>query len=196
MSSTASRTHTWHAARWAAALLAAVCFAAPAADDEAARRADEIKAVFIYKFTSYITWPDDTDAVFTIAVLGENRLLNPLKAIAEKKTVDARPLVVRECANIDDLAGAHIVLLSESMEGHLEAILKKAEAEKMLTVSNSPGLAQKGVAIDFITVEDRIGFEMNMNAVKRAGLTVSSQLVKLAALVEENRPPDTEGAPK
>lgn len=196
MNSAASRARTWHAARCAAALLAAVCLAAPAADDEAVRRADEIKAVFIYKFTSYITWPDDTDAVFTIAVLGNNRLLNPLKAIAEKKTVNARPLVIRECTNIDELPGAHIVLISESMEGHLEAILKKAEAEKILTVSNSPGLAQKGVAIDFVSVEDRIGFEMNMNAVKRAGLTVSSQLMKLAALVEEDRPPDAEGAPK
>ncbi len=195
MNPATSRIRMRHAARWAAALLAAVCLAAPA-DDEADRRADEIKAVFIYKFTSYITWPDDTDAAFTIAVLGDNRLLNPLKAIAQKKTVNDRPLVIRECTRIDDLAGAHIALISESMEGQLEAILKKAEAEKILTVSNSPGLAQKGVAIDFVSVEDRIGFEMNMNAVKRAGLTISSQLVKLAALVEENRPPDAEGAPK
>lgn len=176
-----------------AAAIVIMGFSALAADNEKDSRADDIKAVFVYKFTGYITWPEDDDKPFTIAILGKTSLLEPLKTIAEKKTVDTRPLLIRECSNVDDVSGANILLIAETMEKHLEAILKKAEEENILTVGSSPGLAKKGVAINFCPMEDRIGFEMNLNALKRSGLGVSSQLVKLAKLVEEDRPRDAGG---
>lgn len=163
-----------------------ICCAALATNDESSGGADDIKAVFVYKFTGYITWPDDKAKTFTIAVLGDNSMLEPLKAIAQKKTVDTRPLVIRECTKLDEITGAQILLVSESSEDRLETILKKAETEKMLTVGSSPGFAKKGTAIDFFVSDNRVGFEMNLSAVKRSGLSISSQLVKLATLVEED----------
>lgn len=169
----------------ALAVIAMIPYSALATNDESSGSIDDIKAVFVYKFTAYVTWPDDGSKPFTIAVLGDNSMLAPLKAIAEKKTVDTRRLVIRECKKIDEIAGSQILLISDSMDGRLDAILKKAEAEKMLTIGSDPGLAKKGTAIDFFVSDNRVGFEMNLSAVKRSGLSVSSQLVKLATLVEE-----------
>lgn len=173
-----------------------ICFAARATDDDKSRRVDDIKAVFIYKFTGYITWPDDEAETFTIAVLGSSRIIEPLKEIAQKRKVDSREIVIRECTELEDISGSHILLISEAEEDHLDAILRKAETEKMLTVADSPGFAEKGVAIDFVSEEDRVGFEMNLSALKRSGLKVSSQLVKLATLVEEDRQLDARGPSK
>lgn len=167
------------------AILGMMPCTALAANDESSGSADDIKAVFVYKFTGYVTWPDDDNKAFTISVLGDNSMLGPLKAIAEKKTVNTRKLVIRECKEIDEIAGSQIVLISDSMEDRLDAILRKAEAEKMLTIGNKPGLAKKGTAIDFFVSDNRVGFEMNLSAVQRSGLSISSQLVKLATLVEE-----------
>jgi len=172
------------------------CSAALATGADPSGRADDIKAVFIYKFTGYITWPDDEAETFTLAVLGDSTMTDSLKRIAERRQVNSKQLVIRECTTLDDISGCRIVLVSESMEDDLAAILKKAEAENMLTVSDSPGLARKGVAISFCLIEDRIGFEMNLSAVKRSGLSVSSQLMKLATLVEEDQTSDAGGQPK
>ncbi|MCK4640786.1 MAG: YfiR family protein [Candidatus Marinimicrobia bacterium] len=49
---------------------------------------------------------------------------------------------------------------------------------------NSKGFANEGVAINFVTVEGKIRFEINIRALESAGLRVSSQLLKLAILVK------------
>ncbi|HPG67680.1 MAG TPA: YfiR family protein [Candidatus Hydrogenedentes bacterium] len=165
-----------------------------AATESESSRTNDIKAVFIYKFTGYVTWPDDEAETFTIAVLGSSGLLPPLRKIAEKRQVDSRSVVIRECTKVDEISGAHIVLIAESMEEYLPAIVKKAEAERILTVGSREGLAEKGAAVDFVSTEDRVGFEMNLDAVQRAGLKVSSQLTKLAILVGGDRASEAKGA--
>ena len=54
----------------------------------------------------------------------------------------------------------------------------------MLTVSDQPGYALQGVAINFIKKEGRIRFEINLDTMKAAGITPSSQILKLAHLVK------------
>lgn len=42
-------------------------------------------------------------------------------------------------------------------------------SRNVLTVSDSPGLAERGVAINFVVVEGKLKFEINTATLKRAG---------------------------
>ncbi len=178
------------------AFLVGFCFAARAEGDDAESRADNIRAAFIYKFTAYITWPETDAENFTIALLGKTNLLRPLREIARDRKVGEKPLVIKECATLEDTTGAKILLVSAAPGCPLESILKKADSEKILTVGSTPGFAEKGVAINLCVIENRVGFEMNLGALKRAGLSVSSQLVSLAKLVEDTVQTENKGQPE
>ncbi len=171
-------------------------FCAYSAEDASEPQADNIKAAFIYKITGYITWPETDTKNFTVAVLGKTSFVEPLREIAGKRKVGDKQLVIRECATIEETVGAQVLLISPAMEKYLEAILKKAHAGKMLTVASAPGFAEKGVAINLIILENRVGLEINLGSLKKSGLPVSSHLVKLAKLVGDTEQEEKEGQPE
>jgi len=47
------------------------------------------------------------------------------------------------------------------------------------------GFAQSGGVINFVTVEKKIRFEINLDAAERADLKISSKLLRLAQIVKD-----------
>ena len=146
----------------------------------------DIKATFIYHFTKYIKWIDsDSTENFKIAILGDNDIITPLEKIAKMRTVNNRKIIIKQSENMQDIDPCHILFISASKKNELNTILKNIGHKNILTIGDSEGFARKGVAINFVIIDGKIKFEINNRALERAGLQVSSQLQKLAILVEE-----------
>ena len=146
----------------------------------------ELKATFIYNFTRYIRWPNlDGYESFNIGILGDSRVMEPLQEIAKKKTVHNKKMMIKHLNNTEDIHDCQIVFISESMRNEAAEILNEISEKHILTIGESEGMARQGIAMNFIIQKDRIKFEMNIRAFQRAGLAVSSQLQKLAIMVEE-----------
>lgn len=153
----------------------------------------EIKAVFLYNFTRYIAWPASPgDGAFTVTVFGESEIIKPLREIAGKKTVGDLPLVVRICSRIEDIGSPRILFVAKSETARTASVLKAVEGRDVLTVGEAQGLAwARGVAVNFVLQEDSVKFEISEKALAKTGLKASSQLMKLAILVdpsEDRRP--------
>ncbi len=149
---------------------------------------DKLKAVFIYNFTKYIQWANnDTSGTFKIGVIGDSEIIIPLKEIGEKELVNNKKIEIKHCQNIWDIKDCNILFISASEKNQLQDILNKVEYENILTVSDSSGFAYEGVAINFVIVEGKLKFEINSNAINKAGLQVSSHLLKLAILIENGK---------
>ncbi len=147
---------------------------------------DEFKAVFIYNFTKYIQWPNhDTSGTFDIAVIGDSDIITPLKEIEKMRLINNKKIKVIHFKDIQDIKKCHILFISASEKTRLHDILQKVQHKNILTISDSNGFANEGVAINFVIVEEKIKFEINNNAINQAGLQVSSHLLKLAILVEK-----------
>ena len=156
------------------------------AQGEAPTQDDTFKALFIYNFLQYVEWPDeDTSGVYVIRVLGDAGLTGPLEEIALKRTIGGRELVVERASGIDALDPCHVLFLTGALEEGLEGILEAAEPSHVLTVGDTEGFADRGVAINFTTVEGKLKFEINRRALERAGLEASSQLLKVAVRIVE-----------
>ncbi|MBN2425916.1 MAG: YfiR family protein [Calditrichaceae bacterium] len=145
----------------------------------------EIKAVFIYNFTKYIQWEmPDSAATFKIGILNGAEVSAPLKEIAAKKMVNGRKIQIDHYSHIDQIDNCQILLISEAHKASLEQVLSAMENKNTLIIGESEGFAGKGAAIDFVLKNGQIKFQINRRAIKLSGLKVSSQLLKLALLIE------------
>jgi hypothetical protein len=57
------------------------------------------------------------------------------------------------------------------------------EGSYILTIGDTEGFGEKGVMINFIIRDNKVRFEINPEAARRAGLTISSKLLSLATIV-------------
>ncbi|MEW6719555.1 MAG: YfiR family protein [Thermodesulfobacteriota bacterium] len=150
----------------------------------------EVKAAFLYNFTKFVTWnwsvpSRDAEEPFVIGVVGENPFGDAL-ALLERKTVRGRPIVVRNVETLESLRSCRMAFVSSSEESRLPAILQGAHARNILTVGDMDRFAARGGVIGLVMRGDRVGFEINVDAARRAGLTVSSKLLSLAAAVHRD----------
>ena len=147
----------------------------------------EVKAAFIYNFAKFVEWPPEdarnTEPI-TIAVVGKNPFGDALDLLREK-TIGDRKIVVKRFARVDDIVKCHILFICASENQRLPHILKITEKWHVLTIGDVTGFAQSGGIINFIIVDDKVRFEINVDAAQRAGLKISSQLLKLASIVRE-----------
>jgi hypothetical protein len=83
----------------------------------------------------------------------------------------------------------HVLFISLSEEHRLAEILKTLEKTTILTVSNLPKFSQQGGMIQFVVEANKVRFEVNLTSAERAGLTLSSELLKVATTVTRNSQP-------
>ncbi len=146
----------------------------------------DVKAVFLYNFTRYVEWPEALEPEgLTIVVLGESAIGPPLREIARKGAVGRTPIAVRQCFEIGRIGRPRILFIARSAVPLIAQVLKETRGTDILTVGESEGLAARGVAINFVERNGTIRFEMSERTLRETGIQVSSQLLKLAILVDE-----------
>ena len=147
----------------------------------------EIKAAFLYNFARYVEWPSGRlpapGEAFVVTVLGEDPFGPALDATIRDRTIHDRRLLVRRVARIEDVGDSQILFISRSEADDLPRILRRLEAAPILTVGETAQFAERGGMIRFRRDGERIGFDINVASTERAGLRVSSQLLKLARIV-------------
>lgn len=170
-------------------LLGAVLLATvPAAAGPRVAGEYEVKAAFLYNFAKFIEWPDRAfpaaDAPFVIGVLGDDPF-GPALDDLERREVHGRKVVVWRIGSVRTAPACHILFVSESERRDLEAVIRGLQSMPTLLVSDIEDFARRGGMIAFEPQGDRLTFAINPVAARKAGLKISSQLLKLARIVQE-----------
>ena len=143
-----------------------------------------IKAAFIYKFTNYIEWDSKiTGDEFIIGVIGPSPISNALSMLAKSTTVKGKKVSIRQYSNAEEIGSCHILFISQEAVPPLYEILAYSKEKGTLTISENEGDASLGTQLNFVVVDNKMKFEANPKAINAAGLTASSQLLKLAIIV-------------
>jgi len=147
----------------------------------------QIKAAYIYNFAKFVNWPSkvfaDASSPIVIGVLGEDPFGNTLEQTVKDKTVNGRKLQARRFDKINEVERCHILFVSSSEKMRLSRVLEQVRGSNVLTIGELGGFARQGGVIGFTMEGNKVGFEINIGAAKKAGLDVSSQLLKLAKVV-------------
>lgn len=161
-----------------------------AAEDSEALES-RVKAAFLYKFSSYVEWPEvafsQPQAPFTIAVVGAEPIVTALKQAVAGRRVNDRPIVVRQLRPGESMAGVHILFLGGNAAAQLGPLLKAARPYSVLTVTESEGGLAEGSVINFILDDQRVRFEISRESANRSKLRLSSRLLAVAKNVKEGR---------
>jgi hypothetical protein len=149
----------------------------------------QLKAAFLYNFIKFTEWPDHQSKTnrehFIIGVLGKDPFGPVLDHVVQGETVDNKPIVVKRFIKMEQAAvDSHVLFISVSEENNIPAILSLLDGQSVLTVSESKDFAPRGGMIQLRTENNKIVFDINFEAVKRARLTMNAQLLKLAKTVK------------
>jgi len=171
----------------AAIALFALTSATSIASEQTPVRSDELKSVYIFNFIRFTDWPENSpDANATgvrLNVLHDQRLHDILQAIAEKPAARQLGLTLLSCKEITCLRSSSVLFIGEPDRGHFDQLLKLVEGSPVLTISDIPGFAEQGGMIEIKYHNEKLTFIVNLQAVKRAGLYISAQLLQLGEIV-------------
>jgi YfiR/HmsC-like len=144
----------------------------------------QIKAAFLFNFAKFVDWPATPDAPadspIVIGVLGENVFHDDLQAAINGKKVNNHALQFRQYDSILQATNCQILFISPSEKNHFARIVSQLNKASVLTVSESDHFIEAGGMINFVILEKKVRFEINNEAAKKAGLTISSKLLSLA----------------
>ena len=155
----------------------------PAAQSEQKPAEYQVKAAFLYNFTKFVEWPKETqDKYRYLYILGDNPFGNELDNI-HGKTVGGKQLITEHINSLNGLKECSILFVSSSEEKYLQKIIETAVGLSILTIGDTNGYAEQGVIINLYTEHNKIRFEINTDAAKRAGLKLSSKILHLARIV-------------
>lgn len=144
----------------------------------------KIKAIYIFNFANYIEWPKEyRDETFVIGVIGDTPLMKELERMSSSKKIFNQSIVVKQFESASNISKCHILYVPHDCTDPITGVLGSINDYSTLLVTDKPGLALQGSAINFVVRQNRVKFELNeKNAVKH-NLKVSNSLEALAILV-------------
>jgi hypothetical protein len=158
---------------------------------EAFSREYPLKAVFLLNFAHYTTWPTNAfagpDSPFVIAVSGDDPFGKLLDDAVLGEKVEGRKIVVQRYRRAETPGPCQILFLGVSETRRLDRILSEMRGRPVLTVRDADSVAHAAIGVQFLTENNRIRLRINPQALRAAGLTMSSKLLRMAELIP---PPD------
>ena len=146
---------------------------------------DAVKAGFVYNFVKFTQWAGERE--------GDSRPLDictpgtlPLDgqmALLQGRMVGSRKIALRSHVAPADWRACQVLYLPDGETGRVEAHLRGLASAPVLTISDQAGFVQSGGMIGLRVEDNRVRFDVNLVAAQRAGLTLSSQMLKLAGQV-------------
>jgi hypothetical protein len=148
----------------------------------------QLKAAYLTEFGRFVEqWssrpqpsPEET---FDICVLGQDPMGANLDAAVGAEKIGGSPLAAKRIAKPQDALGCRVLFIAASEESQLNAILNALGTAPVLTVADIPDFVKLGGMIQFVLDGNHVRFEINLAASRRAGLSLSSELLKLARVV-------------
>jgi len=154
----------------------------------------EVKAAYLYNFGRFVEWPQDAAPAlandFAICVLGRDPFGKALDTTITGEQIDGKSVVARRISRVEDAAGCRELFISPSEQGQLKGDLSTLEKLSVLTVSDMPEFVECGGMVQFVLSGARVRFEINLAAAHHAGLSLSAELLKVAAEVRQGPTPE------
>lgn len=146
-----------------------------------------LKAAFVFRFPQFVTWPPVSTSgrnTLEICVAG-SATAGALRDLTSGESLNGRQFVVRENPAEQSLQSCHVLMVAGRQQSR--AMMARAATLPILTVGDSETFLDDGGIIQLKLVDRRVRFEISMPAASRAGITLSSQLLRLAANVRGGR---------
>jgi hypothetical protein len=148
---------------------------------------EKVEAAYLHKFLNYADWPPpafaQADTPYVIGVAGDDTVADELARIAAGRSVNNRGVIVKRLLPGDTVNGLHMLYIGRGERARLAQWLHQAKGRPILTVSALDGALEQGSIINFRIVEDRVRFELSLDAAEQSSIRLNSRLFSVATNV-------------
>lgn len=175
--------------RWRLFASACAVLASLAGGVQAQEQPDEreVKAAFLFKFGSYVQWPDAAfarpDSPIVIAVAAADPVYEHLLQAVAGRTIGRRPVAARRLQKGESLAGVHMVFIGNGAGAWGAELLNQARRRPVLVVTEVDAGVPPGSVINLTLVENRVRFDVSLESAEANGLKLSALLLSVARQV-------------
>jgi hypothetical protein len=147
-----------------------------------------VKAAFLYKFLGYAEFPPqafaDTGGPLTIGVVGSDEMAAELARIAAGRVIGGRTIAVRQLREPELAQPVHLLFVAGPDSARAGRLLRAAPGS-FLTVTECDDGLQAGSVINFRIVDERVRFDVSLEAAERKSVKLSSRLLTVANRVQK-----------
>lgn len=146
---------------------------------------ERLKAVFIQNFATATRWPAgtfaDTNAPFVIGLLDAKPLQAPLSEAFRNLKLHGHPVDLRVLKASNEAKACQLVFVGRREAAGLRDACAAVSGQPVLVITEQPDALTAGSILNFWqTDDDSMRFEFNSQAMKRARLEVSADVIELA----------------
>ena len=140
---------------------------------------ERFEALFIYKFSDYIKWPDDKDQK-TVGVLNNSTVLKELN----KVSASSGKITVKKLDGLTKIEDCDIVYVGETTNANLQQAVASATSNHILLVTKGQKHVGKGSCIGFYMEGGRLKFAISPRNMADYQLKASGALTALGKLID------------
>jgi hypothetical protein len=169
--------------------LFAAPFAVPAVNSN---REHQIKAAALYNIIAFTDWPETAfaspDAPLVLAIVGQGPIASLLGEFIENETWHGRRIQIRRVNSVAEARGCHVLFLARSAQGSWRNVGGQVAAQPILSVSDEGNFAREGGIVQLAIDRNRLLLIVNLAAARRAGISISSKVLRLAQVLDDRAP--------
>jgi len=172
----------FHPGRLAAILSLPVAFSLVLSGD--ARPEDELKSATLLAFVQNAHWAEDLPAntPLTVGVVGRAGFTRSLEASVAGKSVNGRPLRILAMNGPVDPRCCQVIYFATDKRTDIQPVLQSSASVHVLTIGETDGFLALGGAINLFLIDGHMAFEVSLNALERAGVEISSKLLRFGQI--------------
>jgi YfiR/HmsC-like len=146
----------------------------------------------IGRIAEFIRWPadsgmDDPERPLEFVILGSTPLESRLARYYGRVRIAGHRVFLRRAQTISDVGSPQLLFVAPNMSDELPRILAAIGRSHVLTMGDTEGFADRGLAVNIFIQDDQLRFEVSRRALGRHGLQASYRLLELAVLKGEVR---------
>lgn len=171
-------------ARSLAGALALVCSAGLLPGQSSRATDEQVRPVFLYQLAQYVNWPAEKAGVpLRFCILDDPDLVESLEAVTRGKSIQGRPVQVAPVRDLDHFQGCDVGFTATAKPKRLQEFFARWTYPPVLLAGELKGFAEAGGMVNLRIESGRVAFDVNIDILQRAGLSVRSQLLRLAKIV-------------
>lgn len=177
--------------RWTAIFLLSILFfigPATALCDPVTGSEYEVKLGFIYNFINFVTWPKTifkSNSEPLVMCVASNNPSSKVLFKMDGKRIKKREIKVIAYQEDTCLTQCHSLFFATDDKAFIQQVLDQAKGLSILTIGEVDGFTRMGGVINFFEEHNRLRFRVNIDAVQKNALKISSQLLVSAQIVTE-----------
>lgn len=143
-----------------------------------------VKAAFLYNFAKFAEWPALAGgAPIAVCVVGSDGIAAAFIETVNGQSISGHRLEVSRPQDSAAWRHCQLLFIAGGETRKAAAGLDGIKMLPVLTVSDDKGFARNNGIIEFYVESGRMRFAINVDAVERSGLRLSSRLLGLAKIV-------------